>query len=202
MTYFHPAWLEHQRKRYLRADAYRFAAPGTPEAEPPGWLDPSMTRVRFKEAQEEEARAQAAAEQDAFERKVLALRHDFAKLKLEYELRRFQQKYSPNQPRVPAGNPDGGEWTREGREPNSNVRLAAGDTSRLGPASVRRLALQLAKRLIEAYRSENFLSDLFGRKGGTITLQTSKAGTSLVPTRHLPRTHRAMKRRRAGCATF
>lgn len=28
----------------------------------------------------------------------------------EYELRRFQQKYSPNQPRVPAGNPDGGRW--------------------------------------------------------------------------------------------
>ena len=52
MTYFHPAWLEHQRKRYLRADAYRFAAPGTPEAKPPGWLDPSMTRVRLKEAQE------------------------------------------------------------------------------------------------------------------------------------------------------
>jgi hypothetical protein len=34
---------------------------------------------------------------------------------------------------------------------------------------VGRLALQLAKRLIEAYRSENFLSDLFGRKGGTLT---------------------------------
>ncbi|MGB9364688.1 MAG: hypothetical protein WCE79_01610 [Xanthobacteraceae bacterium] len=111
MTYFHPAWLEHQRKRYTRADAYRFAAPGTPEAKMPGWLDPSATRVRLKEAQEEEARAQEAAAQEEFEREVLALRHDFAKLKLEYELRRFQQKYSPNQPRVPAGNPDGGQWT-------------------------------------------------------------------------------------------
>jgi hypothetical protein len=36
MTYFHPAWVEHQRKRYTRADAYRFAAPGTPEARMPG----------------------------------------------------------------------------------------------------------------------------------------------------------------------
>jgi hypothetical protein len=34
---------------------------------------------------------------------------------------------------------------------------------------MRRLALQLAKRLIDAYRSENFLSDLFGRKDGTVT---------------------------------
>src|SRR4051812_42986168 len=28
-----------------RADAYRFAAPGTPEAKSPGWLDPSAKRV-------------------------------------------------------------------------------------------------------------------------------------------------------------
>jgi hypothetical protein len=53
----------------------------------------------------------AVAEREAFGREVLALRHDFTKLKLEYELRRFQRKYSPSQPRVPAGNPDGGQWT-------------------------------------------------------------------------------------------
>src|SRR5437660_1072888 len=86
MTYFHPAWLEHQRQRFTRADAWRLAPPGSPEAKPPGWLDPSATRVRLKEAQEEEARARAAAEQEALEREILALRHDFAKLKLEYEL--------------------------------------------------------------------------------------------------------------------
>src|SRR5207302_9880208 len=111
MTYFHPAWLEHQRKRYLRADAYRFAAPGTPEAKPPGWLDPSMMRVRLKEAQEAEARQQELAAQEEYEGEVLALRHDLPTLKLEYELWRFDQKYSPSQPRVPAGNPDGGQWT-------------------------------------------------------------------------------------------
>jgi len=108
MTYFHPAWIAHRRKRFTRADAYRFAAPGTPEAKPPGWLDPSATRVRLKEAQEEEARQRAAAAQEAYEREVLALRRDFAKLKLEYDLGRFDQKYSPTQPRVPAGTPDGG----------------------------------------------------------------------------------------------
>jgi hypothetical protein len=32
MSYVHPAWLEHQRKRFTRADAYRFAPPGSPEA--------------------------------------------------------------------------------------------------------------------------------------------------------------------------
>jgi hypothetical protein len=110
MSYMHPAALAARRKYWTRPDAYRFAAPGTPEAKPPGWLDPSATRVRLKEAQEEEARAREAAAQEEYEREVLALRHDFAKLKLEYELRRFERKYSSNQPRVPAGNPDGGQW--------------------------------------------------------------------------------------------
>jgi len=109
MSYVHPAWLEHQRKRFTRADAYRLAPPGSPEAKPPGWLDPSATRVRLKEAQEEEARARAAAEQEALEREVLALRHDFAKLKLEYELRRFEEKYRPDQSRD-----ERGRWVEEG----------------------------------------------------------------------------------------
>ena len=40
-----------------------------------------------------------------------SLRVSFALIKLGYVLRR---KYRPDQPRVPAGNPDGGQWTSEG----------------------------------------------------------------------------------------
>jgi|GEM_PF-6037733 len=109
MSTIHPAAVEHQRKRWIRPDAYRFAPPGTPEAKPPGYLHPWAAVARLEEAAEDEARARAVAEQDAFEREVLALRHDFAKLKLEYELRRFQQKYSPDQPRD-----DRGRWTDSG----------------------------------------------------------------------------------------
>ena len=109
MTYVHPAWLEHQRKRFTRADAYRFAPPGSPEAKPPGWIDPSATRVRLKEAQEEEARARAAAEQEEFERELLQLRWEVKKLKLDHELWCLEQKYSPNQPRD-----DRGRWTDSG----------------------------------------------------------------------------------------
>jgi hypothetical protein len=111
MAWMHPLAVEHRRKLYTRPDAWRLAPPGTPEAKMPGWLDPSMTRVRWKEAQEAEARAREAAAQEEFERKVLRLRWDFKKLKLEYELRRFQEKYSPSQPRVPAGSSQGGQWT-------------------------------------------------------------------------------------------
>ena len=106
MSYIHPAALAARRKYWTRHDAWRFAAPGTLEAKMPGWLDPSATRVRWKEAQEEEARLLEAARQQEFERELLALRHDFAKLKLEHELWLFEQKYSPNQPRDELG-----RWT-------------------------------------------------------------------------------------------
>ena len=77
MSYIHPAALAARRKDWTRPDAYRFALPGTPEAEMPGWLDPSATRVRLKEAQEEEARAQQAAAQEQFEHELAQLRcHD------------------------------------------------------------------------------------------------------------------------------
>jgi hypothetical protein len=74
MTCFYAAWLEHPRNRYLRDDAYRFTAPGTPEAKMPGWLDSSATRVRLKEAPEEEAGACEAAAQEEFEPGLLELR--------------------------------------------------------------------------------------------------------------------------------
>src|SRR5436853_1166584 len=120
MSDVNEAWRKAQRERwlrpnwqlYVRADAYRFATPGTPEAKPPGWLDPSMTRVRWKEAQEEEARAQKAAAQEEFEREVAQLRashervkQDLAEINYELAWRTFLRKYSPNQRRVPAGNP-------------------------------------------------------------------------------------------------
>src|SRR5881394_845002 len=104
MAWIDPRYEAHQRKRWLRPDAYRFARPGSPEAKMPGYLHPWAAVARAEEAAEDEARARAAAEQDALEREVLALRHDFAKLKLEYELRRFRRKYSPDQSRAPKGN--------------------------------------------------------------------------------------------------
>ena len=120
MTYFHPAWLEHQRQRYLRADAYRFAAPGTPEAKPPGWLDPSATRVRLKEAQEAEARRQAEAAQEEFERKLLEVRWLVKSLRTDLLMLDLRHKYSPNQPRDELG-----RWTSGA---NSVGDAAAADT--------------------------------------------------------------------------
>jgi hypothetical protein len=136
MAWIDPRAEEYLRRRFTRADAYRLAPPGSPEAKMPGWIDPSATRVRLKEAQEEEARARAAAEQEAFEREVQALRVDhervreaLAEVKYELAWRRFQQKYSPDQPRSPKGNPDGGRWIRDAGKEGANESLRSEDAA-------------------------------------------------------------------------
>ena len=120
MSYMHPALAEHLRKRWTRPDAYRFAAPGTPEAKPPGYLHP------WAEVARAEDKAKAAAEEDAkaaFATKVKMLQASqdrlwamLAEVKYELAWRRLRHKYSPDQPRMPAGNPDGGQWTSGGGE--------------------------------------------------------------------------------------
>ena len=72
----------------------------------PGWLDPSATRVRLKEAQRRRRGRSEAAAQEEFERDLLHLRWEVKKLKLEHELWLFEQKYSPDQPRDEVG-----RWT-------------------------------------------------------------------------------------------
>ena len=60
-------------------------------------------------------RAQAAARRFARATIREHTRWEVKKLKLEHELWCFEQKYSANQPRVPAGNSDGGQWTSGAR---------------------------------------------------------------------------------------
>jgi len=110
----HPDALAARRRYWTRPDAYRFAPPGTPEAQMPGWLDPSATRVRLKEAQEEEARAEFEAELAELRASHERAKELLAEVKYELAWRRFLRKYRPDQPRVAAGNPDGGQWTKEG----------------------------------------------------------------------------------------
>ena len=116
MSYMHPAALAARRKYWTRHDAWRFAAPGTPEARMPGWLDPSATRVRLKEAQEEEARAVFEAELAELRASHERAKELLAEIKYELAWRKLCHKYgyNPSQPRVPGGNPDGGQWTRGG----------------------------------------------------------------------------------------
>ena len=116
MAWIDPRYAEHQRKRWLRPDAYRFAPPGSPEAKMPGYLHPWAAVARAEEAAEDEARARAAVEQEAFERELLELRWLVKSLRTDLAVARLRHKYSPDQPRVPAGSPEGGQWASGGGE--------------------------------------------------------------------------------------
>jgi hypothetical protein len=162
MSYFNPIWLEGQRQRWTRNDAHRFAPPVPPK---------SFAARRLEQRQAEEEQAAAAAEQGAFEREVLALRRQLAELKFDLVWRWFWRKYNynPNQPRD-----EQGRWTEIGGGGNAaaKVRLAGSDKPTLGRATVAILAGQVARKLIEAFRTENGLRDLFGDHDGTVALTT------------------------------
>jgi hypothetical protein len=132
MSYMHPAALAARRKYWTRPDAYRFAAPGTPEAKMPGWLDPSATRVRLREAQEEEARAAFAAEVKALQAQQDRLCEMLAEIKYELAWRRMCRKYgyNPAQPRDELG-----RWTDTGHRFGSLAGwdVGEGDSQRAFP---------------------------------------------------------------------
>jgi hypothetical protein len=65
---------------------------------------------------------------------LLRFKSELATLKVEIAFRRLLRTikaYNPDQPREPAGNPDGWEWTSGGS--GTRTRLAAADKPRLGP---------------------------------------------------------------------
>jgi hypothetical protein len=102
---------------------------------------------------------------------LLAFRSNLSALRFKLALLKWRLKagFDPNQPRVPAGNPDGGQWTDDG---GTGARLAAADKPRIGAATIAAVAVRVAKRIIDAYRSENGLFDLFGHKDGTVAYAT------------------------------
>jgi hypothetical protein len=138
MSYMPPDAVEYRRKRWTRPDAHRFAKPGSPEADP-GFLHSWAEVARRKQAAADEAKAREAAEQDAFEREVLALRADTERLRrmlaeVKYELawRRIVRKYSPDQPRVPAGSGrESGRWTDGGGEGDGSATTLEAERAQL-----------------------------------------------------------------------
>ena len=100
-------------------------------------------------------------------RSAATLSHKLALLDIEaqHRLAWHRSHFNPNQPRVPAGHPDGGQWTGQGG--GIGIRLAARDKSIVGALLM--AALHAAMLRIEAYRSKNGLLDLFERKIGTVT---------------------------------
>ena len=109
----HKRWLRHDMHLWIRHDAARWVKPGTDPAD----AYPTLKRERAqKEAARERARAAEDAAFDAWiegeRRWNAAMRAEVDELKAARARQRLEEaKYSPSQPRVPAGNPRGGQWS-------------------------------------------------------------------------------------------
>jgi hypothetical protein len=113
-------WIRHDWRMWIRHDIARWMKPGVDPAD----VIPALARERAqKQAAEERARAAedaALAAEIEHERRALAALNEEVK-ELNAEMARWRRrvaeeeaKYSPSQPRVPAGNPRGGQWTDRG----------------------------------------------------------------------------------------
>lgn len=114
------------------------------------------------------------ASQERLDATILRLRYALAAENVRIKARRFLELYKANfdlnQPRVPAGNPDGGQWTSEGRP--APARLASSDKKPFGRAGRIGIVLDAARRLIDAFRKENQLRDFFGEDVGTVAISS------------------------------
>jgi len=103
MAWFHPAWLEHQRRRWTLPDQRRFNRP------PQDPTQADTARNRMDDAAI--ARTVSGSERLAIKLTLAGLNFELALLRRAL---RLKANFDPDQPRVPAGNPDGGQWTDAG----------------------------------------------------------------------------------------
>jgi hypothetical protein len=167
------ARLEEYYRRWLRPDWRRWLHPDWERRVPPAQRAAMREDFAVRDRAFETPRARRLREQT----EALKIKAEIAALRYELMWAELCRKYgyNPSQPRVPAGNPDGGQWTdsaaRSAAEPAS-VQLAASEKLPIGRLGAIRLLFQVGKRLIDAYRSDNLLFDLFGEKPGVVSTTT------------------------------
>jgi hypothetical protein len=148
-------WLRHDAHRFIRHDVKRFLAPGTDPAD----VYPALARQREREE------AAFAAEIAKGYRLLATLRAEVASIKADLLRRRLaeQIKYSPTQPRVPAGNPRGGQWTDRSGGQGTGVGLSqdAGQSQDTGSSQDADLSLPMGNVDVGDISGSNELDDLF-----------------------------------------
>jgi hypothetical protein len=119
----HPLRIAYERKQWLRHDWRRWY--------PPGFEWPEEREAERKRAELAAREAEEAAWVEAEEAEAEArarLRWMLKDLKVELMLARLRRKYSPDQPRVPAGHRDGGQWARGGGAGRNDPRVVSDAT--------------------------------------------------------------------------
>ena len=158
MAHFDEAWREHRHSRFTRPDGERYLRPDWRRylrPDPKLYLTPKGYEQWLRDHEVEVSdRVDAGvlnAEREALLRlktEVAALR---ARLRLQQVLADFKAGFKPDQPRVPAGNPDGGQWTAdEGNASATDLsasrrRTTTGRFPGATPAQEARLAVAQAR---------------------------------------------------------
>ena len=114
MTWFHPAWLDHQRRRWMLPDPSWFVAPQFDRKQCSG--------QRREQAAQACQRASILHGAAAVKYRLAGLRFELALVRYGLLLRKAN--FNPDQPRVPSGNPDGGQWTDGGGGTSGGTELS------------------------------------------------------------------------------
>ena len=197
MSRIDDSWAAEQRRRWMRPnahlwirpDAYRFMAPGAPR-----WVGKDVVRYFWPDAASDQqapagdrkshiepppvlasnaARADVDRELASLRWHAAAMRVELALLKLAHFYRKAN--FNPNQPRVPAGNPDGGQWTSEGGASRNDPRVISDAT----PDNVWILGAQYAHNETQSRYSVD-LQEEERRGGHTIDNHVGKTDEELL----------------------
>jgi hypothetical protein len=150
-------WLRHHRQRWLRHDAHLWIRPDAARFFPPG-TDPADINPTLPRKPDAAQAAAFEAEVEAGYRLLAVLREEVASLKVELKRRRLEEaKYSPSQPRVPAGNPHGGQWT----DRSGGQGTVAGPSQDTGQSQDADLTLPMGNVDVGDLTGSSELGDLF-----------------------------------------
>jgi hypothetical protein len=142
-------WTRHDAHLWIRHDAARWLKPGTDPAD----VFPALKRQR--DAAEDIAFAAKIA---ASRRLLAALRAEVDELKVALAKRRLEEaKYSPSQPRVPAGNPRGGQWS----DRSGGQGTVAGPSQDMGQSQDANLTQPMGNVELGDVSGSSELGDLF-----------------------------------------
>lgn len=191
----HRRWLRPDWRRFVRPDWERHVNPAGHEAMRKDFalrdraFETPLAR-RWREEQEarerEEQERQEAEHQAEIEREALEIKAELAELRFELVMAEFRRKanFNANQPRVPAGNPDGGQWTDGGGGGGDEAQSAGGRNdprvlSDATPDNVFKPGAQLAQADTQRRYSVN-LNDEEIRGGHTLRDHIGKTDDELL----------------------
>jgi hypothetical protein len=199
MPPFHDTWEEQQRRRWIRPDAHLWIA-ANPERFGP--LDPETRRIVEEAYEHKHGRTLVRHRAEQAQRDAQES-HLIERMRIENEVLREEVQaikaallaakanFNPAQLRD-----ENGRWADEGEQGDERVRLAASDKPTLGPHAVFAILAETARKLIEAYRSENGLWDLFGSKTGAVTV-TNLDGVDIFGSNSSSPTYQTIDRKEA-----